>query len=335
MPSRNLSLSLLACASLALPATAQDTQTMSQVVMHLPDDNGHVLTMIDVPVPTIEPNEILVEVHAAAINGYDHKIRKRLREGDITELAEPHYPVVYDASGVVVEVGANVEGFEVGDNVMAYVGAALSQYTKGDASIFAHKPDELSHAQAASLPVAGICAIHALHYMADIQEGQSLLIHGGAGGVGHFAIQLAKNRGATVYTTVSSEDIEFVRQLGADHAIDYKTQKFEDEFPPVDIVMELIGGEVRDRSIAALKPDGYMITFTTRPEDGYFESNGIRGDFCITPQDPQKLAELASMIVEGSVTTHIDKVFPLDQFREAFDHIEHGDSTGKVIISVK
>ncbi|MFG0257852.1 MAG: NADP-dependent oxidoreductase [Phycisphaerales bacterium JB043] len=342
MPSSTPLKPLVVCALLACPLTnarAQDTDTMDRVVLTLPDENGHVLHLRQAPIPEHNEDQILVEVHAAAIIGYEWKVRKQVRE-EPPEGVKPddEFPLGYDISGVVVSVGDNVTDFKPGDEVFAYtsMSGAYAQYAVGNPSNFAHKPKELTHEQAASLPVSGICALHSLLYMIDIQEGQSILIHGGAGGVGHFAIQIAKNRGATVYTTASGHHLDFVRELGADIAIDYRNQTFEDIVPPVDYVVDLIGGEVRERSLKVLKPDGFLLTYTSVPEESYYEENNIKGAHCYTPADePEKLLELAQMVIDGTVTTHIDAVYPMADFREAFDFIEHGSAKGKIVLKVR
>lgn len=289
LPGRAAPKTLAFAAGLALALTAIDApgahaqeaplpETMKQVVMGLPDENGHVLRMIETPLPEIADDELLVKVLAASINGHDWRVRAQTRDGEITGFEQEFYATLYDVSGVVVEVGELVTGFAVGDEVMAY---------------------------------------------------------NGAGGVGHFAIQLAKNRGAIVYTTVSTEDMPFAKALGADHVIDYRTQRFEEIVPPVDVVMAIVGGEVRDRSVAVVKPGGLLITYTGKPEAGWYEEQGVRGVHCMTPADPVKLAELAAMVADGSVIAHVDAVFPMDHFREGFDYIESGESVGKVVFTMR
>jgi NADPH:quinone reductase-like Zn-dependent oxidoreductase len=230
----------------------------------------------------IEPSlpdaeQLLVTVHAASVNPVDYKIRS----GKYPAVKDDRLPYTLgrDASGVVEKCGAQATRFKVGDAVFGMVsifGGGYSERVVVDQAAIAAKPSGLDHVHAAAIPLAGQTAWQGLFRHGGLREGQSVLIHGGSGGVGHFAVQFAKARGARVLTTVSTENVEFARSLGADVVIDYKKQRFEDDVSDLDMVFDLIDGETRERSWKLLKKGGVLVSTLTDPSQEKAKDLGLR-----------------------------------------------------------
>jgi NADPH:quinone reductase-like Zn-dependent oxidoreductase len=201
-----------------------------------------------------------------------------------------------------------------------------------DQSAIACKPAKLDHVRAAAIPLAGQTAWQGLFRYGQLKAGQSVLIHGGSGGVGHFAVQFAKAKGAHVFTTVSTENVQFARELGADVVIDYKTQRFEDHASAVDLVFDLIDGETRERSWSLLKKGGALVTTLTEPSKQKAREYAVRAMRYTVEATGEELAEIALLVANGSVKPHIHKTYPLHTAREALTQVERGHTVGKVVL---
>jgi alcohol dehydrogenase len=311
------------------------------------------------PDPVCGPYDLLVEVKAASINPVDWKIRNGLLKLMITY----RMPLILgqDLSGVVTKAGAKVSRFKPGDEIFArldkaHIGAfaQLAAVRETDAAL---KPSNLSHVEAASIPLVGLTSWQVMRDIVGLKAGQLALIHAGSGGVGTFAIQLAKFLGATVATTTSAKNTELVKRLGADIVIDYQAQRFEDALKDCDFVFDTQGGETLLRSIEVAKRGGHVITiggiptarvmkewdlplwkqwlaaFLTRKPRARAVQRGVKFDYHFMSPSGQQLAAIARLLEDRRIVPVIDKVFPLDQAREAFARAEAGHAVGKVIVT--
>jgi NADPH:quinone reductase-like Zn-dependent oxidoreductase len=296
-----------------------------------------VLSIENVPVPTLEPDEVLIKVHAASVNPIDWKIR----EGGY--ISEEKLPVTLgrDASGVIEAVGAKVAaqppGFEAGDAVFAMLsahGGGYAEYAAAKVNEIALKPTSLDHVHAAAVPLAATTAWQGLVDHANVQPGQKVLIHGAAGGVGSFAVQIAKTRGAYVYGTASGEHLSLLRQLGVDEPIDYKSTRFEDVARDVDVVFDLIGGETQERSWAALRKGGILISTVSEPSKEKAAAHGVRAMTYVAKANGEELAAVADLIDAGDVRPMIETVLPLADARKAQEISQRGHVAGKIVLNV-
>jgi NADPH:quinone reductase-like Zn-dependent oxidoreductase len=289
----------------------------------------------------VEPSEpdaaqVLVSVKAASINPVDYKIRK----GQYPAVKEDRLPYALgrDVSGVIEKLGAQATQFKIGDAVMGIVGIAGGGYVQKtvlDQQALSRKPPMLDHVHAAAIPLAGTTAWQGLFRHGQLKAGQSVLIHGGSGGVGHFAVQFAKAKGARVYTTVSTHNVEFTRGLGADVVIDYKTQRFEDQAKDLDMVFDLIGGDTRERSWKLLKRGGVLVSTLTEPSQETAKQLGVRALRYTVEANGHELAEIGGLVAAGKVKPHVQKIFPFDQVADAMAMVERGDSVGKIVLSME
>nr|WP_091299838.1 NADP-dependent oxidoreductase [Amycolatopsis xylanica] len=284
-----------------------------------------VLEMVEVDRPAPGAGEVLVKVHAVAVNPADWK----LRSGLIPRLGQPPFTLGCDVSGVVEATGPGAEKFEAGDEVFGMLlsrAGAYAEYVVLAQDSLARKPKSFDHVHAAALPVAALTAWQGL---AKLRSGERVLIHAAAGGVGHLAVQFARERGATVIGTARAIKHDFLRGLGADELIDYTTEDFT-AIEPVDLVLDLVGGDVADRSIKLIKPGGTFVDALGSEhlagEPGYFrlfvESNG------------DELAKIAELVDAGTVKVHVERVLPLDEVAEAHRLVESGRTTGKIVLTV-
>jgi NADPH:quinone reductase-like Zn-dependent oxidoreductase len=214
-------------------------------------------------------------------------------------------------------------------------GGGYAEYVVLDEDAIATKPSELDHEHAAAIPLAGQTAWQGLFRHGGLKAGQSVLIHGGSGGVGHFAVQFAKSKGARVLTTVSTDNVAFARSLGADVVIDYKKQRFEDAASGLDMVFDLIDGETRERSWKLLKKGGVLVSTLTDPSREKAKEFGVRAMRYTVEADGDELAEIAKLVASGKVKPHIQKAFPLKAAAEALAAVEMGHSVGKVVLTVE
>lgn len=286
--------------------------------------------------PVLQDGSVLIEVSAASLNPIDNI----LRAGYMKEMVPLSFPHVmgYDVSGTVVEVGEDVRAFKAGDEVFARPNqndaGAIAQFARLQESELALKPANLSHRNAASVPLAGLTAWQALVSKGNIKSGDKVLIHAGSGGVGCFAIQIAKHFGAFVATTTSAKNAKLVKELGADLVIDYKTQNIESALSDYDLVIDMIGGETLDRSFKVLKKGGAMVSIKGQDTKGLAEKYGVRFEWFFMSPDGKMLANLANLISQGAIKPVIDSVFPLEQVSAAYDRLATGRAVGKIIVTV-
>lgn len=290
---------------------------------------------------TIEPSapdagQVLVTVHAASVNPVDFKIRS----GKYPAVKDDRLPYTLgrDVSGVVEKCGAQATRFKVGDEVFGMVGIYGGGYAEQvvlEQHAITAKPSALDHVHAAAIPLAGQTAWQGLFRHGGLKAGQSVLIHGGSGGVGHFAVQFAKARGARVLTTVSTENVEFARSLGADVVIDYKKQRFEDVASDFDFVFDLIDGETRERSWKLLKKGGVLVSTLTEPSQDKAMEFGVRAMRYTVEANGEELAEIGTLVGSGKVKPHVDKTFPLREAAKALAAVESGHAVGKVVLTAK
>lgn len=298
-----------------------------------------VITINNVPKPAPLENQVLIEVHSATINPFDYKVRRGYMK-DAMPLKLP-LTIGGNLSGVVIDVGSQVADFKVGDEVFgqsyAFGGGsgAIAEYAVANAENIAIKPKEINHIQSGSLPLVGVSAIQALEQHINLTKGQKILIHGGAGGIGSIAIQLAKYLGTYVATTASSKDLEFVKGLGADEVIDYKSQDFSEILKDFDAVYDLVGGETTDKSFKVLKKGGILVSMVGAPSEELAKQYEVKVIGQNTETNSKNLSRLAGLVDQGVIKPQVAKIFPLEQTREAFEYVETGHPKGKVVINVK
>ena len=299
---------------------------------------GNKVEVTDIALPAMLDDSLMIEVHATSVNPVDNLIRAGYLKG-MLPLSLP-YTVGNDVSGVVTAVGKDVSGYKVGDAVFArpqsMQSGTFAEFVVVKAVDAAHKPANLSHEQAASLPLVALTAWQALITKGHLQSGQKVLIHAGSGGVGSIAIQLAKNVGAFVATTTSADNVEMVRALGADVVIDYKSQKFEDIVHDYDLVFDTLGGATRERSYAVLKKGGLLVSIIA-PADtsGIAEKLGVKSEVFFMSPSGEQLAQIGALAEQGIIKPLIDKTFSLDNAQAAFDYSQSGRAKGKIVVTVK
>ncbi|WOX20518.1 NADP-dependent oxidoreductase [Streptomyces solicathayae] len=279
-------------------------------------------------------NEVLVRVHAAGVNPVDWKTRA---SGALIAWGE--VPVVgWDLSGTVEAVGPGVGIFRPGDEVFGMPlfprqAGAYAEYVVAPARHLAPKPASLTHVQAAALPLAALTAWQALVDAAGVRHGERVLVHAAAGGVGHFAVQIAKARGAYVIGTASAAKHDLVRELGADEVVDYRATRFEDVVSDVDVVLDGLGGETAERSLKVLRDGGRLITLPG-PDDVPAVRDGVRADWVLVEPDHLGLREVAALVECGELRPVVDTVLPLGEAAQAHAIGERGRTTGKIVLTV-
>lgn len=292
----------------------------------------------DAPRPSAGPDEVLVKVHAAAVNPFDLTVR----EGRARQMAELKFPATLggDFAGEIAEIGENVSGFTVGEAVFGQAGAlsgqgSFAEYVPVKVSQVRAKPQTTDYIEAAVLPLVTASAYQALVNHMNLQEGQKILIHGGSGGIGSMAIQLAKHLGAYVATTAAADQTDFVKNLGADEVIDYKSQDFTDIIKDYDAVFDTVGGETNKRSYAVLKRGGILVSMVEKPDEELVQKHGIRYVAQFTRVTPERLNAITDLVDKGVLKPHVDKVFPLDQAAEALEYQKTSHPRGKVVLKSK
>jgi NADPH:quinone reductase-like Zn-dependent oxidoreductase len=319
------------------------------------------IAFADIPKPVLKPDEMLVQVHAAGLNPVDNKIR----EGQMKPFLKLELPATLgsDLAGVVVEVGRSVTRFKPGNAVFANIFGlhmgTLAELAVVPENAAALKPARLDFVQAASIPMVGLTASQVLKERASLKPGQKVFIHAGAGGIGTFAIQLAKHLGATVATTTSAGNAELVRSLGADEVIDYKKQEFEKVLRDYDVVLATVPREPLEKSFQILKAGGSVISIVGPPDPAFGRSQGVnfflrfvfgllsrkvrgiakkRGagySFLFMHPGGGQLAEIGALLEARTIQPVIDKVFPFDQAKEALAYLEKGRARGKVVVQIR
>ena len=284
--------------------------------------------------------KVLVTVKAAGVNPADWKVR----EGFFKQKAPIQFTATLgmDFSGVIEKVGDGVSSSDLkqGDEVYGQAGVlmegsgAFAEMALAKVDTLAHKPRTLNHEQAAGLPLVGVSAWQALVETIGLTKGQKILIHGGAGGIGSIAIQLAKHLGAYVAATVSTNDKQFVKEeLGADEAIDYKTQTFEDILPhDYDAVFDTVGGETYTRSFKILKRGGIIVSMLEQPNQGLMDQSGAKAVYQFTQVNRERLTRLAEWVDQNNIRVNVERMFPLDEARTALDYQRDVHPRGKIVL---
>ncbi len=291
------------------------------------------------PKPSVSEGHLLVEVHAAGINPVDWKIR----EGYMAQMLPLKFPATLggDFSGVVVEVGAGVSGFMKGDEVYGQAGAlrggsgSFAEFVLADIKVAARKPKNVGHVEAAALPLTGVSAWQALVDHIVLSRGKKILIHGGAGGIGTMAIQVAKYLGAYVATTVSAKDMQYARELGADEIIDYKNQSFQDMLNNFDAVFDTVGGDTYEKSFKVLRKGGIIVSMLEQPNQKLMKQYGVSAIGQFTQVNSERLSRVAELAEKGVIKVHVDKIYPLERAREALEFLQTGHPRGKVVLKMK
>ncbi|EJQ13172.1 NADPH:quinone reductase [Bacillus cereus] len=317
--------------------------------------------MTEVPTPEINEYEVLAEIHAASINPIDFKIR----DGKVKLLLKYKMPLILgnDFSGVIVKVGTKVTQFKVGDEIYARprknkIGT-FAEYIAIHEDDIALKPKNLTFEEAASIPLVGLTSYQALHDIMQLQKGQKILIHAGSGGVGTFAIQLAKIMGATVATTASEAGENLVKSLGADEIINYKKEKFEDILKNYDAVFDTLGGTTLEKSFDIIKSEGNIVSVSGMPNarfgkefgSGFFKTllfslaskkltalekkHNAQYSFLFMKPSGDQLRIIAKYIESGQIKPIIDRIFPFEDTQKAMEYSESGRAKGKIIVKIK
>jgi alcohol dehydrogenase len=315
----------------------------------------------EMPDPEVRDDDVLVQIHAASVNPLDLKIR-----GGSLKLILPYrLPFVLgnDLAGVVVRVGSRVQRFKRGDEVYARPDqdriGTFAEFISIKEDAVASKPKELTMEEAASIPLVGLTAWQALIERANLKAGQKVLVHAGSGGVGTFAIQLAKHVGALVATTTSTANLDWVKRLGADIVIDYRKDDFETLLHDYDVVLDTLGGETLEKSLRVLKPGGKLVSLSGPPDPDFAKDIGstwilrlvmrllsyrirqkakrhqVSYSFLFMRASGDQLREIASLIDSGIIRPVVDRVFPFASTKEALVYVETGRAKGKVVVKVR
>jgi NADPH:quinone reductase-like Zn-dependent oxidoreductase len=297
----------------------------------------HVMRFERILRPNPGPGEVLVKVEAAGVGPWDGWIR-----AGKSALPQP-LPLTLgsDLSGDIVAVGPGVSDLRVGDQVYGvtnprFIGA-YAEYAVAFAAMVSGKPTSLTYIEAASVPVIAVTAWQALFDQAQLTAGQTVVIHGAAGNVGAYAVQLARRAGVRTIATAATDDIAFVRNLGADTVIDYRTQRFEEEVRDADAVIDLVGGETQERSFQVLRRGGKLISAVSPPDQHLAQSHGVEAAFFLVNVTSQYLAEIASLVDGGKLRTRVGAVLPLADAREAHFMLERvrPQPKGKIVLTVR
>jgi len=321
---------------MAVPLFAQSAgPTMKAIVVHQ-FGGPEVLKLEDAPKPEPKQDEILVKVIATGVNSFDGTLRSGNYAKD--KIGLPWIPG-YDIAGTVEKVGARVTRFKVGDPVYALIsllgGGGYAEYAIASQDQAAPKPATISFTEAAGVPSVALTAWQALIDKANIQSGQTVLIHGASGGVGMFAIQIAKVRGAKVFATASTANQDFLKELGADVAIDYKTQKFEEIANNFDVVVDGVGGETMARSYPIVKKGGILVSLVDRPNQAQLDKYGIRGTPLAVKPNGEQLEQIGKLIDQKKIKIVISATFPLADAAKAEAKADTGHARGKIVLKVR
>jgi alcohol dehydrogenase len=317
-----------------------------------------VLSLRELPDPTPGPKDLLVQVEAASVNPVDFKIR----DGGVKVLVKDRFPLTLgsDLSGTVLRVGSDVKRFSPGDAIFARLGkdriGSFAELALVEEAHAAPKPPNLSHAEAASIPLVGLTTWQALVDIAKVQKGDRVLVHAGSGGVGTFAIQLAKHLGATVITTASAKNHDLVKRLGADQVVDYKKDRFEDVVAPCRVVYDTQGEETLLRSFAVVERGGVIVTIGGKPDAKFAKAWGLNPvivlvlrflmrkvtrlarekdvhfEYLFMRPDGEELARIGELLERGTIVPVVDRTFPFGQTKEAIALVESGRAVGKVVV---
>lgn len=292
-----------------------------------------VLTLEAIAQPEPQPNEVLIRVQAAGVNPLDWKIRAGYMK-EIFPMPLPFTPGM-DVAGIVEAIGADVKALQVGQEVYGELRmGAYAQFATAPQDAIAPKPKTLDFVEAASVPMVAMTAYQGLFDHADLKPGQTVLIHAASGGVGMFAVQFAKSKGAHVIGTASAANAEFVRSLGADQVIDYNATPFEQVVENVDVVLDTLGGDTQARSYSVVKPGGIMVSTAAPPDAQKAEERGIRAEMMNMKPSTSLLEEIASLLDSGQVKTIVAQTFSLSEARQAQELSQGGHVRGKIVLQI-
>lgn len=301
-------------------------------------DNSVVAINSIAPLPKVGPGTVLVKVYKAALNPVDWK----MRNGSMKAFMPLDFPATIggDFSGVVEAVGDEVRSVKVGDEVFGNGirslggSGAFAEYVAVPESNVAHKPESLTHNDLAAVVSVGTCAYLGIDEVGQVTAGQRVLVHGGAGGVGSLAVQLAKAKGAHVTATAAASDRAVVHQHGAEEVLDYATDFWATAPTDYDLVLDTVGGDTYRRSFGLLKPGGKLVSFVAQPDPALMDQHGVTAFFVLGFPQGERLRKVRQLLVEGIFVPTISKVFPLDQGGAALDFQENGHPKGKIVLSV-
>lgn len=299
-------------------------------------DNSVIEIKPNTPKPTLKKGQILVENYAASINAIDWK----MRSGYIPNLT---FPITLggDFAGKVVEVAEGLTDFKVGDEVYGQAiilnggSGSMAELVAANITNTALKPKTINFEEAGALALAGVSAMQGLLEHIKLQKDQRILIHGGAGGIGHIAVQIAKSVGAYVATTVKAADVDFVKSLGADQVINYETEKFEEILKDFDVVFDNVGGEVAEKSFQVVKKGGIVVSMVGEPSQELAQEYEVTTIGQFTKTDTEHLNQLAELADSGKFKVHVNRIFTLDQTKKAFEYADNERPQGKVGIKIK
>ncbi len=297
------------------------------------------LKLKEVNKPEIRENQVLIEMYATSINPIDWKIR----EGYLKDAIPFKFPVIlgWDAAGVIVEKGEKIENFNIGDRVFARpettANGTYAEYVATEENLLAKIPDNVSFEEAASIPLATLTAWQCLIDLGNLKQGEKVLIHAGAGGVGSMAIQIAKSIGAFVATTASEKNEEFLKSLGADLVINYEKQDFEKEIKDYDLVFDTLGGDIQNKSYVVLKKGGKLVTIVNQPDDKIANEYDVQAIFHMLIPNGIQLRQIAKLMEEGKLTPIVGQVIDFSEkgLQDAHALSETHHSKGKIVIKIK
>ncbi|RVU00324.1 NADP-dependent oxidoreductase [Mucilaginibacter limnophilus] len=311
---------------------------MKAIELHTPGDTGN-LMIEELPIPEISESEILVQIKAVSINPVD--VKTRAGKGVYGRLKDIQPLIIgWDIAGVVTKVGTGVSNFKEGDEVFGMVnfpghGKAYAEYVAAPADQFALKPANISFEEAAAATLAALTAYQAIYQKAKVKPGDKVLIHAAAGGVGHFAVQLAKNVGAYVIGTSSPKNKNFVLSLGADEHADYHGNELEEKVHDVDFCLDAVGGDNIDRSLPLIKKGGTLISIPSGLNETVTEKAkalGINGYFFLVSSNGEDMNKIAKLLESGVLKAHVSQVFNFSEIAKAHQQIESGRTVGKVVV---
>ncbi|WP_174614422.1 NADP-dependent oxidoreductase [Virgibacillus ihumii] len=295
------------------------------------------LQYTDRNMPVLKDNDVLIEIEATSVNPVDWKIR----EGYLKEKIPYDFPVTLglDAAGTIKETGKKVQKFQVGDKVFTRPditrNGTYAEYVAVDEGLVVKKPDNLSMEEAASIPLVGLTAWQCLVDFAGIKEGDKVLVHAGSGGVGSFAIQLAKSFGAWVATTCSTDNVEFVQSLGADKVIDYRSENFSETLQDMDIVFDTLGGDIQQQSYNVLKEKGCLVSIAMPPDQDVAEEYNIKAGYVFLEPDGEQLAKIGEKLENETIRPVVGTVMDLKDIKKAHELSETHHAKGKIVLKVK
>jgi NADPH:quinone reductase-like Zn-dependent oxidoreductase len=329
-------LKVIAFAAVAVFSAYAATGALMKAVVLREYGGPEVLKLEDVPRPEPKDDEVLVRVIAAAVNPVD----AYARQGMLSKRGLDKRPAIigYDIAGVVEKTGAQVTKFKAGDAVYAYLsimrGGGYAQFAIAKEGEMSLKPNNIDFEKAAAVPLAATTAWQALIDTAKINQGQTVLIHGGSGGVGSFAVQIAKARGAKVIATASSGNQDLLKQLGVDQPIDYTTTKFQDVVKDVDVVLNCVRADTLPASYGVVKKGGVIVSITGDPDPAECDKRGIRCSGLMAHPDANVLQELTRLIEANKITPIVSQTFPLAEASKAHQQIETRHTRGKIVLRV-